>query len=128
VLKERTIPVSVRIVLLSRLSLSATLIPFVVSAIPTIFFIVYVRLTVPLVVYIVPPASIVLMLIFVKEMCGKWSLISHISHLFLGDVPSITVSGPVAWAGLFLFLTAGLTAFFLIPAMVVYRPCHVNTE
>jgi hypothetical protein len=104
------------------------LISFVVSIIPTIFSVVYIRPTISFVIYVVPPASVVLTLIFVKEMRGERSLIPHVSHLFLGDVPSVIISGPVAWAGLLLFLATGVTDFFFIPAMVVYRPCHVNIE
>jgi hypothetical protein len=68
------------------------------------------------------------MLIFIQEMRGERSLIPHVSHLFLGDVPPVIISGPVAWAGLLFFLAMGGTDFFFIPAMAVCRPCHVNLE
>src|SRR4051812_36083750 len=104
------------------------LVSFIGSIIPTIFSIVRIRPAMSLVIYVVPPASVVLPLIFVKEMRGERSLIPHVSHLFLGEVPSVIISGPVARSGLLLFLATGVTDFFSIPAMVVYRPCHVNIE
>jgi hypothetical protein len=61
-------------------------------------------------------------------MFGEWSLVPHVSHLFLCDVPSVIISGAVAWAGFLFFLAMGATALFFIPSMVVYRPCHVNVE
>src|SRR4051812_47843032 len=104
------------------------LVSFIGSIIPPIFSVVRIRPSMSLVLYVVPPASVVLPLIFVKEMRGQRSLIPHASHLFLGEVPSVIISGPVAWAGLLLFFATVVTDFFFIPTMVVYGPCHVNIE
>jgi hypothetical protein len=68
------------------------------------------------------------MLILIQEMRGERSLVPHVSHLFLGEVPSVIISGPVAWIGLLLILATGVTDVFFILAMAVYRPCHVNLE
>src|SRR4051812_35444785 len=103
------------------------LVSFIGSIIPPIFSVVRIRPSMSLVLYVMLPASVVLPLIFVKEMRRERSLIPHVSHLFLGEVPSVIISGPVAWAGLLLFATA-VTAFSFVPAMVVYRPCHVDIE
>jgi hypothetical protein len=102
-------------------------VPFAISIIPTMFSVVSIKLTISFVISDVPPASVVLMLVFVKEMRGEWSLIPHASHLFLRDVASVIISRPVAWVGL-LFLATGVTDSFLVSVMVVHRPCHVNIE
>src|SRR3954469_23265160 len=51
-----------------------------------------------------------------------------ISYLFLGEVPSVLITGPIAWAGLLFFFAMVVTALSLVPAMVVCRPCHVDIE
>jgi hypothetical protein len=105
-----------------------TLIPFLVSIISTILLDICLRPTISLIIYVVAPTSVILLLIFVKEMCGEWSLISHASHFFLCQVPSVIMLGPVAWTGLRFIFATGVTALWLILAMAVYRPCHVNLE
>ena len=68
-------------------------------------------------VYIVPLTLVVLTFLLVKKMRGKWSLIPHVSHLFLSNVLSFIISGPAPWTGLLFLLAA-----------VVCRPCHVNIK
>ena len=92
------------------------------------FSVVSIKLTISFVISVVPPASVVLTLIFVKEMRGEWSLIPHVLHLFLSDVASVIISGPIAWAGLLLFLATGATDSLLVSVMVVHMPCHANIE
>src|SRR3954462_734380 len=94
----------------------------------TVSPIVCVSPTISFIISVVLPTSVILTLILVKEMRGVWLLISHASHLFLGYIASVIITGPVAWTGLLLFFAPGVTAFLLILAMMVHRPCHVNTE
>ena len=80
------------------------------------------------IISIVPATSVILMLILVKEMCGVWLLISHASHLLLGQIPPVIITGPVTWTGLLSFFAPRATVFLLICAMVVHRSCHINIE
>ena len=120
-LEERTIPVSVHVVLLSWLPLSAALIYFVVSIIPTIFPVIHTRPTISFVVVVVSPALVVLTLIFVEEVLGERSLVLQIPHLLLYDVALVIMLGPVAWDGLLLFLATRATAFVFVLTRVVHR-------
>jgi len=105
-----------------------TLIPFLVSIISTILLVICIRPTISLIIYVVAPTSVILLLIFVKEMCGEWSLIPHASHFFLCQVPSIIMLGPVAWIGLLFIFATGATALWLILAMAICKPCHVDIK
>src|SRR3954471_4409407 len=87
-----------------------------------------IRPAVSLVLNVAPPASVVLPLVLIKEMRRERSLVPHVPHLFPGEVPSIIISGPIAWAGLLFFFAMVVTALSLVPAMVVCRPCHVDIE
>src|SRR4051812_30248178 len=105
-----------------------TLVSFIVSSIAPIFSVVSVRPVIFLVLDVVPPASVILRLILVQEMRRERSLIPHASYLFLGEVSSVLISGPIAWAGLLFFFAMVVNALALVPAMVVCRPCHVDIE
>src|SRR3954462_7971196 len=94
----------------------------------TVSPIVCVSPTISFIVSIILPTSVTLTLILVKEMRGVWLLIPYASHLFLGYIPPVIVTGPVAWTGLLLFFALGVTTVFLVSAVMVHRPCHVNVE
>jgi hypothetical protein len=95
---------------------------------PTVSPIVCVSQNVSFIISVVLPTSVILTLILVKEMRGVWFLISHASHLFLGYIPPVITTGPVAWTGLLFSFATGMTAFLFILAVVVHRPSHVNIE
>jgi hypothetical protein len=101
-----------------------TVIPFV----STVFPVVCIRPTISIIVYVVAPTSVILLLIFVEEVHGKWPLIPHASHLFLSQVPSVIMLGPVAWIGLLFIFATGVTALWLILAMAICKPCHVDIK
>jgi hypothetical protein len=104
------------------------LISFVITIISTILPVVCIRPTISLIIHVISPTSVILMLIFVKEMRGEWSLIPHASHFFLGQVPSVIILGPVAWIGLLFILATGVTAFCFILSMAVHQPGHVDIK
>jgi cell division protein FtsW (lipid II flippase) len=65
--KERAVPVPVHVLLLFRPSPGTALISFVISIIPTILSIVYVRPMSYVIGCIIPSALVMLMFIFVKK-------------------------------------------------------------
>ena len=105
-----------------------TLVPVVDSIMPTIPPVLCIRPTISLIIHVVAPTSVVLLLIFVKEMRGEWTLIPHASHFLLGQVPSIVILGPVAWIGLLFILATGVAALCFIFAIAAHKPCHVDTK
>src|SRR3954466_4065519 len=101
---------------------------FLIPIVLTVSPIVCVNPTISFIISIVLPTSVILTLILVKEMRGVWLLIPHASHLFFSYIPPVIVTGPVAWTGLLLFCALGVTTVFLVSAVMVHRPCHVNIE
>jgi hypothetical protein len=104
------------------------LVSFIGPSVAMISPVAGIRPAVSFVLDVVPPTSIVLPLIFVQEMRRERPLVPHTPLLFPGEVPSIIISGPIAWAGLLFFFATAVTAFSFVPVMVVFRSCHVDLE
>src|SRR3954465_7070845 len=104
------------------------LVSFIGSSVAMISPVAGIRPAVSPVLDVAPLASVVLPLILIKEMRRERSLVPHVPYLFPGEVPSIIISGPIAWAGLLFFSATAVTAFSFVPVMVVCRPCHVDIE
>ena len=95
---------------------------------PTVPPVLCIRPTNYLIIYVVAPTSVVLLLIFVEEMLGEWTLIPHASPFLLCQVPSVIILGPVARNGPLFILATGVAAFCFIFAMAACKPCHVDTK